>query len=79
MQSKLKDPDSLKLKDVRVCSDDGVVFCGKVNAKNSYGGYTGYYAFTGSLLSKEVAYVMDIDSDEPSISYEMCRESGIMR
>lgn len=44
--SSLKDPDSAKFSDMRVFralhTDGGFTFiCGKVNAKNSFGGYTG--------------------------------------
>ena len=38
----LKDPDSAKFTRVKV---KGVVVCGYVNAKNSFGGYTGAKAF----------------------------------
>ncbi len=44
---KLKDPDSAKFRDTKVLAvADGrghrYFFCGLVNAKNSFGGYTGY-------------------------------------
>lgn len=35
----LKDPDSAKFQNERI---SGLLVCGEVNAKNSYGGYTGY-------------------------------------
>ena len=40
----LKDPDSAQFRNLRV-SAGGVARCGEVNAKNSYGGYTGFRAF----------------------------------
>lgn len=43
VKSQLKDPDSAKFKDVLVMKDKSVT--GLVNAKNSYGGYTGYTRF----------------------------------
>ena len=41
----LKDPDSALFEDLKACSNDNTVVSGKVNAKNSYGGYTGYKLF----------------------------------
>lgn len=49
----LKDPDSAQFKDlyvIRSTHEDGktkfAILCGKVNAKNSYGGYVGFKHFT---------------------------------
>lgn len=46
----LKDPGSAEFKNVYANYTDGygVVACGYVNAKNSFGGYTGYKAFVSS-------------------------------
>lgn len=54
----LKDPDSAKFMDVVHYVDSyvkdnvrypvGYVICGKINAKNSYGGYSGYLEFFAS-------------------------------
>ena len=42
----MKDPDSVKIKNIVSTRRDGTVFvCGAVNAKNSYGGYTGFTPF----------------------------------
>jgi hypothetical protein len=42
----LKDADSAKFEDVYVSfMQDSPVTCGKVNAKNSFGGYTGFKEF----------------------------------
>jgi len=41
----LKDPDSAKFEDVKAYAKEQVA-CGKVNAKNSYGGYTGAEDFS---------------------------------
>jgi hypothetical protein len=48
--SSLKDPDSAKFSDTKILkashSDGGFTFiCGRVNAKNSFGGYTGFQDF----------------------------------
>lgn len=81
----LKDPDSLKLKDVKLApTEDGTGFtlCGEVNAKNSYGGYTGFSKFRGLYFSagtdgKPVAMVLRIDSDEDSVAATLCQKEGI--
>lgn len=57
LASILKDPDSRK---VQWVGTSGSVACGTVNAKNSYGGYTGAKVFatlfdpSGSVLSIEI-------------------------
>lgn len=41
--NQLKDPDSAKFRNISV--KDKTLVCGEVNAKNSYGGYTGFTFF----------------------------------
>jgi len=43
----LKDPDSAQFKDLRANYTEkfGVVACGRVNARNDFGGYTGFRRF----------------------------------
>ena len=46
----LKDPESVRLRDVRVIHDnDGSVVCGELNAENSFGAYVGFRPFYGHL------------------------------
>jgi hypothetical protein len=48
----LKDPDSARWEWPPIRSDvkDGaIVYCGRVNAKNSYGGYTGHRTFISTV------------------------------
>jgi len=46
ISSRLKDPDSAQFKDVFASKSSGSpVVCGYVNAKNSFGGYSGYQRF----------------------------------
>lgn len=72
--NRLKDPDSIKISDIRV-KDDYV--CGMVNAKNSYGGYVGKKPFIGVLISQGklfgVVGIGDIDS-EATVILNMCAE-----
>jgi hypothetical protein len=44
VRAALKDPDSAQFKDVRRCGS-GVMVQGSVNAKNGFGGYTGFTDF----------------------------------
>jgi len=46
-----KDPDSVKLTNVRLDSKQESV-CGMVNAKNSYGGYSGAVSFNAQPIMK---------------------------
>lgn len=50
VKDRLKDPDSAMFKLPKV-NEDGKpdTYCGLVNAKNSYGGYTGYKPFLATL------------------------------
>jgi hypothetical protein len=47
VRRELKDPDSAQFKDVRAnyTEEFCVVACGRVNAKNEFGGYTGFQRF----------------------------------
>lgn len=50
VRGELKDPDAAQFKDVRAnyTEEFGVVACGRVNAKNELGGYTGFRRFVSS-------------------------------
>ena len=50
VKNELKDPDSAQFKDVRAnyTEEFNVVACGQVNAKNEFGGYTGFRRFVSS-------------------------------
>lgn len=50
VRNELKDPDSAQFRDVRAnyTEEFGVVACGRVNAKNDLGGYTGFRRFISS-------------------------------
>ena len=62
-------------------SSGSMYVCGYVNAKNSFGGYTGAKPFYG-LLSPDllVFSVVDIGSDDISVSVtrQMCQMSGVI-
>jgi len=50
VRGELKDPDAVQFRDVRAnyTEEFGVVACGRVNAKNEFGGYTGFRRFVSS-------------------------------
>ena len=75
IKSSLKDPESAKI----VVSEifplfDGRVACGTVNAKNSFGGYTGPMNFQATVLPSGTIGDVDISSDEKrsAMSAESC-------
>ncbi|MBE8597926.1 hypothetical protein [Xenorhabdus sp. BG5] len=86
VKNKLKDPDSAKFKHNNLIVKDGKsgnLYCGLVNAKNSYGGYTGYFPFKVYLFlnkyGKKAALIIgDIDSKSTSeeVTIKMCNEHG---
>lgn len=50
VKSVLKDPESADFRDVTVVhKGTWTTVCGEVNAKNGFGGYTGYTEFVGSI------------------------------
>ena len=61
---------------------DGMkTLCGKVNAKNRMGAYTGYVTFFGSWIEggglkgdAPLAYILGVDSEERSSSALMCAD-----
>ena len=50
METELRDPESAKYQEVYAHSfgDSAYVFCGRVNAKNGFGGYTGVERFVAA-------------------------------
>ncbi len=50
---RLKDPDSAQFRNVRVVDvEEGILVCGEVNGKNSYGKYAGFVLFISGLTVK---------------------------
>jgi hypothetical protein len=64
VKEQLKDPESARFRDIKKMENGN--FCGWVNAKNSYGGYTGYQAFFVASRTKEVTLVPP-ELSEPGI------------
>lgn len=62
VREKLKDPQSAQFSKVRIV---GGLVCGEVNAKNSYGGYSGRQRFWGGMPEATLGEAVVI-SDEPT-------------
>lgn len=76
----LKDPDSARFEGIRASQDaQGIIrVCGFVNAKNSFGGFTGRQPFNG-ILSPSSFTLAYIGSDEIgfSVANAYCTKAGI--
>lgn len=80
----LKDPESARFRNIeRVdkpdASIDGI-YCGEVNAKNSYGGYIGYLPFMIAILGGQPFVMAQAgDSDEAEGVRTVCAENKAER
>lgn len=79
--SKLLDPDSARYRLPALISSGQTVqaYCGCVNSKNSYGGYTGQKPFYGAMLQKDgkTAFLMISEADAPAgVDSGMCTKAG---
>jgi len=77
VRSSLKDPESARFGEMgAVKTKDGeTIICGRVNAKNSYGGYTGMTTFMGSYDKKGPHVV--VASDDSAIYSAVCGKFGV--
>lgn len=73
----LKDPDSAKFKWMRLYGLSGVeTYCGMVNAKNSYGGYTGYSIFSTILVKGQAkSSILDDAGSLVALCKEYCYDN----
>ena len=62
VQDQLKDPESARFKWSSMMGRNGQ-YCGEVNAKNSYGGYTGFRPFVATLTNGKVSGVTIFGED----------------
>lgn len=81
VRESLKDPDSARFGSMAAARlpGGGLFVCGFVNAKNSFGGYTGDQLFNG-LLSQGVAFlpvkIASGDIENQAVR-QVCAESGV--
>jgi len=78
----LKDPGSAKFRYLPYRrAESGHVYCGYVNAKNSFGGYTGFRMFHVTFIyskAKLVTGVAFVDDGKGYIQ-QMCLEDGALQ
>lgn len=82
--NKLKDPESARFGKMYATKDkDGdLTVCGFVNAKNSYGGYTGMKPFIGMILGSgkpggfKLVKIGSSDNEQLAVA-SVCRDAGI--
>ena len=73
VKSVLKDPDSAKFKWMKLHgSGSSEIYCGLVNAKNSYGGYTGYSIFSVTLGKGKAKY-LSLNNEENGDVTDICK------
>jgi len=75
----LKDPESARFGNINVgkFSNGDLILCGWINAKNSYGGYTGMKPFLANYVIQTKAVDMAIESSQYNIIPGMCRSRGM--
>ena len=80
----LKDAESAKFKGVRrEAGERGGTTCGYINAKNSYGAYSGFRLFHAQLLimptdpSDIRVFNAVVDEGESSLATQFCRDAGL--
>lgn len=77
----LKDPESARFGSIvaGTNSKGTIISCGWVNAKNSFGGYTGEKPFMGVLTSGGFAPVaVGGDRNEVEVTMRMCARGGLV-
>lgn len=78
IKRQLKDPESARFRWVAYTGLDEL-YCGFVNAKNSYGGYVGFKPFAVMLatnnMGKQVALPFDMDTEERTAQF--CRSYSV--
>lgn len=77
----LKDPESARFGTMRAGREasGNIAVCGMVNARNSFGGYTGEKPFIGALTSERTFVVVGIGgtADATTVTLDTCRKYGI--
>ncbi len=78
----LKDPDSAQFKWMPYREDHGTGYCGMINSKNSYGGYTGFQPYNAVLILKDGVAVSAViitvggSDTETKVAYWGCGQDG---
>lgn len=82
VRSRLKDPDSAKFRGLVAGmppDKSGIFVCGWVNAKNSFGGYTGDRPFGGVFLNPKTYAVIGLGETSAQITavLQVCDKHGL--
>lgn len=78
VKDRARDPDSVKVRNVQYVAEHSKngyitrIFCGEVNAKNAYGGYTGFRPLVAWLAPKG-AHSEAVFEDESHSVAKVCR------
>lgn len=81
VRQSLKDPESARFSNITAGrSADGFTVCGQVNAKNSYGGYTGPARFYGTLSGDNFRLVQldDTNAGGSRWASNLCAQVGLI-
>ncbi|MBV5305932.1 MAG: hypothetical protein J0652_04475 [Desulfobulbaceae bacterium] len=75
IKNRVKDPDSVTFKDVfySKTDKDGEVACGRFNAKNSFGAYTGYTRFISNGKTTFIEGQKDTSQPFPQLWTTICQ------
>jgi hypothetical protein len=81
LRNSMKDPDSTRIGNVyasRSASTNTIAICGYVNAKNSYGGYSGDKPFVGAMVG-DTFILQLVDNSEFGVKLirDQCRERQV--
>jgi hypothetical protein len=73
IKSKLKDPESALFRNVKFHSSGGIpVTCGEVNAKNGFGGYSGFERFIAAGDTLQVLESEMVNNDLSEVWNKYC-------
>ncbi|EMR4172050.1 hypothetical protein R2537_007081 [Pseudomonas aeruginosa] len=79
VKAAVKDPASVQIRNLRTVKADAIThFCGEVNAKNSFGGYTGFRPLAGFMVlnGSSASYFSLSDIDNVELSSALCQRNG---
>lgn len=81
LDAKLRDPDSAEYRRVHAYQDhlkgkEFVAFCGEINVKNGFGGYTGYQRFVATMVLSVLSSEMATNKDMDQVWNRLCRPAN---
>jgi hypothetical protein len=79
VKERLKDPDSAQFRWMPMRDPPKEeMYCGMVNAKNSYGGYSGFSPFQAMLIGEphKAAIVISMGNSDARVTASLCADNG---